>query len=128
MDVLPFFPPTLYILLYLVGAFGFFLLLVQSTITLPLRVWAVSWRAIHKAWFLNTDTLSRVETKYTPLAKLVQLVECPLCLGFWTGVFTTFYWFGLARCTSFPLLPIIIGCVTSATNTVLFHLVDTKES
>lgn len=108
MDTLSHFPPTLFILLYVVAAFGFYLILGQSKITLPIRKWAFDWKA----------------KTYTPLQWLVTLVECPMCLGFWCGVVTTALWFGMPLCADYPLLPIVVGCVTSATNTVLFALVD----
>ena len=107
MDALRLFPPTLFVGVYVLFALGFYLVLGQSKITLPLRKWAFT---------------------HDKLKPLVTLVECPMCLGFWTGAFSALLWFGLPCCMDFPLLPIIVGCVTSATNTMLFVLVDSEET
>lgn len=94
------------LVLYLLAAFGFAFVVGHSKISLPLREALANNARGFRLW-------------------LVALLECPGCLGWWTGAAVGWFWAGAVMSVAAPISLAQIGCsvllafATAASNLLL---------
>lgn len=95
-------------LVYAFAAFGFAYIMGMAKVSFPIR--SLLLRLSQWAWYTR------------PFGWLVDLLQCPMCLGFWTGVVAAVRFdvslVGLNAVSS----AVVAGCVTAGTNALLFSL------
>lgn len=118
------------LVLYLLASFGFAAILGHSAITLRFRRWLGGTPGGLYQTGLNADGTP----KYEPRPKvpgalgsfgdfLCELIECPMCLGWWTGVVSGFTVLSDGRIDSMLWLwAFVVGLFTSASNFILARL------
>lgn len=92
-----------HLVLYTLSAFGFWYIVGASVISYPARA-----------------ALRRLARSTDLLTTLLELLQCPACLGFWIGFVAAF-----TRYSPAPGVDcFMLGLYTSATNLVIAHLTD----
>ena len=104
------------LVIYVVAAYGFALVAGHSKITKPIRAWAWDWR-----WGGKPVAVSFL---LHPLRFFVTLVECVMCLGFWTGVVAGAVAWGMNFSS---LLILALPTFTAASNYILATYTLTEE-
>lgn len=90
---------TLQVLVYVFAAFGFAAIAGHSKITLPFR-----------------EGMERLGRRFAPARWALDLIECPMCLGFWEGLFVGSALFGWTS------RAVVMALATSASNLLLARL------
>lgn len=111
---------------YLLAAFGLAFIVGYAKISLPLRTWLV--REKYQRWSPALEVYQWYDSRFVELRRwLVDLLQCPACLGFWIGA--TFaladpWVLGAAVALGVSHLPVfvtalLLGLVTTASNFIL---------
>lgn len=95
--------------IYILAAFGFAYIVGLSRISFPIRHVLV--RIGEWAWYTR------------PFLWLVDLIQCPMCLGFWTGLIAAWRFDASLLGLNLISSAFIAGCVTAATNALLLSVV-----
>lgn len=112
---------------YLLAAFGFAFIVGYAKISLPLRAWLAR-EGKYQRWNRALEAYQWYDSRFVELRRwLVDLLQCPACLGFWIGV--TFaladpWVFGAAVALGINHLPVFgtalfFGLATTASNFIL---------
>ncbi|MFZ2152131.1 MAG: hypothetical protein WAV09_03425 [Minisyncoccia bacterium] len=111
-------------ILTLLAAFGFAYVLGHATISLPFRTWLGGIPAKEPDGILMLEGRQAVPGALGPIGDfLCAMIECPACLGFWTGL-----GWGLAKMVPPPpemlpfAWPITLGFIVSGSNFALSRL------
>ena len=117
---------AIFLWFYTFAAFGLCYVVGGSKLSLPLRnAWA-RWAGVVTLVNDVTDEAAQVLSASKPRwrALLLDLVECPACLGVWIGIVTGFvvghvWFFTTAQAALFALA---LGCYTGGVNYLLGRL------
>lgn len=105
----------LHLLVFLLGAFGLAYIVGHSTISLPLRILLGGTKAVVETEYVTSAVRPGA---FGPAGEfLCELVECPACFGFWTGLISGLTLFSFSLAASFGL-----GLVVSGSNFIIGRL------
>lgn len=102
-------------LIYVCAAFGLAAILGHGAITAPARDALLAWGEPRTIAGLRVT----IEADWTAVPRwtvkwMIKLIECPMCLGFWTGLFAGRFFFVLPWVEAF-----VLAFATSGSNTTL---------
>ena len=106
-------------LIWILGTFGMATIIVNSQIMLPLRNFLTYSKLTQDEEGNYTEV---VERKFKFIGKLVN---CILCMGFWSGVFWgLLYWHPFSKCEAHYVLDTLFaGCFGAATTWIIYLMI-----
>lgn len=120
--------------LYILAAFGLAFIVGYAKISLPLRAWLAQER--YQRWSRMLQAYEWHDSRLVELRRgLVELLQCPACLGFWIGFAFALadpLMFGAASVLGVDHLPAVeraffLGLATCASNFILGALTGLIE-
>jgi len=116
--------------LWTAGIFGLINILVVSRLMLPLRVFLTykGGKIVRADEF--TEYIEGTPRKYLFLSKLIQ---CPMCLGFWFGLFSGFYFYSPTEQVIYAVKSphyvnyVFDGFIGSCLSWIMYLMIESKQ-